>query len=228
MPEAMSGVRSPIQAAPSAVLGEYCTLGYPREARLRAAMAGGSPLQPGDPVVIGERCMIFNQVIIYEGVDIAPDCVVEDRVRIGYDCRIGARSRLLYGAYICDRVSVGCDARVSGFACDGAVIGDRSTMMGQLVHEYTRPHEPWWDVDEGSPYVEADSVIGFGSLVVGQVRVGPRCYVTAGSVVTKDVPPGHVVTGINVLTAAADWPGRRLGALIASWRSDLPGPRAAR
>jgi hypothetical protein len=36
-------------------------------------------------VVIGERCMIFNQVIIYEGVDIAPDCVVEDRVRIGFE-----------------------------------------------------------------------------------------------------------------------------------------------
>ena len=63
-------------------------------------LAARPPLLPGDPVVIGERCMIFNQVIIYEGVDVAPDCVVEDRVRIGFGCRIGARSRLL-GAYLC-------------------------------------------------------------------------------------------------------------------------------
>jgi acetyltransferase-like isoleucine patch superfamily enzyme len=177
-------------------------------------MAGGASSRlPGDPVVIGERCMIFNQVVIYEGVDIAPDCVVEDRVRIGYACRIGARARLLYGAYICDRVSVGCDARVSGFACDGAVIGDRSTMMGQMVHEYTRPHEPWWDVDEGSPCVETDSVIGFGSLVIGQSSSEspwPRW---------RDCSPGMLLL--------LDRPTGRAGSLRLQPDTDDPAARAA-
>ncbi len=50
MTDATDGVRSPVQAAPSAVLGEYCTLGYPKETRLGAAMAGDvSPLLTGDP-----------------------------------------------------------------------------------------------------------------------------------------------------------------------------------
>ena len=102
-------------------------------------------------------------------------------MRLGYDCSVGARSRLVYGAYICDRVIIGCDARVGGFICDGATIGDRSTVMGQLVHEYTRPHEPWWEVDEEPPFVAADTVVGFGSLIIGTVRVGPRSYVAAGS-----------------------------------------------
>ncbi|WP_245996920.1 hypothetical protein [Nocardia pseudobrasiliensis] len=74
-------------------------------------------------------------------------------------------------------------------------------------------------MDEAPPVVEADSVVGFGARVVGGVRIGPRSYVAAGAVVTKDVPPGHVVTGINVHTPIGRWPGRRLGALIGEWTS---------
>lgn len=212
------GPRGPVQVAASAVIGENCTLGYPKEARLRAMVSGDRLAMAPAPVVIGERCLIFNQVIVYEGVSLGEDCLVEDRVRIGYDCSIGARSRLMYGAYLCDRVICGCDARIAGFICDEATVGDRSTVMGQLVHEYTRPHEPWWDVDEGPPSVAADTVIGFGALVIGPVKVGPGSYVAAGAVVTKDVPPGHVVTDVNVMTPAADWPGRRLRPLLDSWR----------
>lgn len=36
-------------------------------------------------VVTGERCLLFNQVVIYEGSWLRDGCVVEDRVRIGYD-----------------------------------------------------------------------------------------------------------------------------------------------
>jgi UDP-3-O-[3-hydroxymyristoyl] glucosamine N-acyltransferase len=91
-------------------------------------------------VVIGERCLLFNQVVIYEGSQLGDGCVIEDRVRIGYDTCVGHDARLLYGAFICDRVSIGDEARVAGFICDGTRIGDRSTVMGQLVHEYSRPH----------------------------------------------------------------------------------------
>lgn len=36
-----------------------------------------------------DRCMIFNAVILYEGVELGVDCVVEDRVRLGYDSTVG-------------------------------------------------------------------------------------------------------------------------------------------
>jgi acetyltransferase-like isoleucine patch superfamily enzyme len=196
------------------VIGENCTMGYPKEARLR-----GLPGSQGRacPVVIGERCLVFSQVIIYEDVVIGDDCVLEDRVRIGYGSRVGPRCRFAYGAYICDRVTVGADARVAGFVCDTAVIGDRSTVMGELVHEYSRPHQDWWQADEASPVIEADTVIGYGATVVGGVRVGPRSYVSAGAVVTRDVPPLHVVTGVNKQVPAARWTGRRLRGLLRHW-----------
>jgi acetyltransferase-like isoleucine patch superfamily enzyme len=202
---------------PSSVVGHGCSLGCLKEARL-AAESSGQKAGSVPAVIIGERCLVFNQVIIYEGVEIGDECVIEDRVRLGYDVRVGDRSRLLYGAYVCDRVSIGSDARVAGFACDGAAIGDRSTVMGQLVHEYTRPHEPWWEVNEAPPFVDEDSVVGYGAVIVGGVQIGPRSYVAAGAVVTKDVPPEHVVVGTNVMTPMSQWRGARLQGLIGSWR----------
>lgn len=215
----IASLYAPVRIPASSLIGEHCVLGYPKEQRLRAGLARAGSTPPGEQVVVGERCLIFNQVVVYEGVHLGDDCVVEDRVRIGYDSRIGPRCRLLYGAFLCDRVGVGADARVAGFVCDGTVIGERSTVMGELVHKYTRPHQGWWEVDEAAPVIEADTVVGFGARVVGGVRIGPRSYVAAGAVVTKDVPSGHVVTGINVATPVGNWPGRRLQDLIRHWQA---------
>lgn len=213
----------PVTIAPSVIVGQGCVFSCASEARLLDDHVGPDGLagEPA-PVVIGERCLLFNQVVIYEGSQVGPDCVIEDRVRIGYGARIGAGVRLAYGAYLCDRISVGDGARVAGFVCDGTTIGKRATAMGQLVHEYSRPHLEWWEVDEPSPVVGDDVVIGFGAIVVGGVRVGPRSYVTAGAIVTRDVPPGHVVTGTNTQTLAADWRGAKLRELLAHWQQPNP------
>ena len=38
--------------------------------------------------------------------------------------------------------------------------------------------------------------LGLGSKIMGGVKIGPNAIVAAGSVVTKDVPPGTVVAGV--------------------------------
>jgi acetyltransferase-like isoleucine patch superfamily enzyme len=220
----ITSLYAPVHVDVSSVVGEQCVFGYPKEARLRAEQQKAGSALAGAPVTVGPGCLVANQVVVYEGVQIGAGCVIEDRVRIGYDSTIGERTRVLYGAYVCDRVTVGTDACVAGFICDGTTIGHRSTVMGELVHEYARPHEGWWDVDEEPPVIEADSVVGHGARVVGGVRIGPRSYVAAGAVVTKDVPPEHVVTGVNIRTPAAQWPGRRLQDLIRHWQSISSAP----
>jgi acetyltransferase-like isoleucine patch superfamily enzyme len=210
---------APVDIDASSIVGQHCIFGYPKEERLRTEQQKPGSALIGKLVAVGPDCLVGNQVVVHEGVQVGAGCVVEDRVRIGYDSTIGERTRIVYGAYVCDRVTVGADATVAGFICDGTTIGDRSTVMGELVHEYTRPHEGWWDVDEEPPVIEADSVVGYGARVVGGVRIGPRSYVAAGAVVTKDVPPEHIVTGVNVHTPAAQWTGRRLQSLIRHWQS---------
>jgi acetyltransferase-like isoleucine patch superfamily enzyme len=213
----LTALRGPVQLGPGVVLGEGGVLGCSKEARVQLALETGSG-EPGKPVAIGAGCLIFNQVIIYEGVQLGHGCIIEDRVRIGYDSLIGSQSRLLYGAYLCDRVQVGPMCRVAGFVCDATWIGARCSVMGQLVHEYTRPHQGWWAVDEEPPRIEEDSVIAFGAHVVGGVTVGPRSYVAAGATITRDVPPEHIATGINELTSIDRWTGNRLQDWIKQWR----------
>ncbi|TDQ00645.1 DapH/DapD/GlmU-related protein [Labedaea rhizosphaerae] len=203
----------------SAVVGEHCVLGYPKEDRIRGEQLKPGSVLVGEPVAIGARCVIGNHVVIHEGVRVSNDCVIDDRVRVGYNSSIGDRTRIAYGAYLCDRVSIGEDACVAGFVCDGTRIGDRSTVMGELVHEYSQPHKGWWEVDEEPPVIDVDSVVGYGARVVGAVRIGPRSYVAAGAVVTKDVPPEHVATGVNVHTPADRWTGRKLQDLLRHWMS---------
>jgi acetyltransferase-like isoleucine patch superfamily enzyme len=160
-------------------------------------------------------------------VVIGANCVLDDRVRIGYDTRIGNRVRLVHGAYVCDRVDIGDDCRIAGFVCDGVRVGPGSTVMGQLVHEYTQPHLGWWAPDEAPPVVREHSVVGFGAVVVGAVSIGPRSYVAAGAIITHDVPPDHVATGTNVLTPTSRWPGTRLQSLIMAWTGRSAGSAVA-
>lgn len=199
-------------------VGSHCVLGFPKEETIRRHLADGTPVSElAAPVRVDAGCIIGNHVVIHEGASIGAGSVIEDRTRIGYDARLGARTRVMYGAYLCDRVSAGDDARIGGFVCDAAQIGDRATVMGALVHEYTSPHLDWWSPAEGAPTIEDDAVIGYNATVVGDVQVGRRAYVAAGAIVTRDVPPEHVVTGINEHVALRAWKGRRLRALRDHW-----------
>lgn len=115
---------APVRFGAAVAVGEHCVLGYPKESRIRDAQRGQPSV--GEPVVIGDRCLVFNQVVVHEGTVLGDDCVVEDRARIGYGCVIGDRTRVVHGAYVCDRVEVGADACVAGFVCDATTIGERS------------------------------------------------------------------------------------------------------
>ena len=44
--------------------------------------------------------------------------------------------------------------------------------------------------------IEGDNLIGFGTIIVGDVRIGKGCIIGAGSVVTKDLPPYTICAGV--------------------------------
>lgn len=200
-----------VSAADDVVIGEGVVLGAPKEQRVIDRTG------PGEPVRIGPGALLMHYVIVYEGTSIGAGCFLDDRVRVGYGCHIGDRCRLTHGAYLGDRVRVEADCVVAGFVCDGTYVGAGCTVMGRLVHQYSHPHLGWWGPDEAAPVIQQATVVGFGAVVVGGVRIGPRSYVAAGAIVTRDVPEGHIVTGINVATPASLWTGSRLSDLISTW-----------
>jgi len=44
--------------------------------------------------------------------------------------------------------------------------------------------------------LEGDNLLGFGTIVVGNVRIGRGCIVGAGSVVVGEVPAGSLASGV--------------------------------
>ena len=53
------------------------------------------------------------------------------------------------------------------------------------------------DIDVFGPIVVGDNVfIGYGTVILPNVRIGNNCVIAAGSVVTRDVPDGVVAGGV--------------------------------
>jgi acetyltransferase-like isoleucine patch superfamily enzyme len=200
-----------VSLSKSVVIGSFNILGALH--RRLAVDYGEDPslLPPPDreprPVSVGERTVICNHTVIYEGVSIGEDSYVDDFVRIGADTRIGARTMLLYGARVYDDVEIGSDCRVTGLVPKGVRIRDNVTIMGNLVHKYRRPLN--WLVDEPSPLIEDDVVVGYGAVVVGDVTIGAGSYVAANATVTKAVPPNSMVLGTNEIMPLEEFEFRR-------------------
>jgi acetyltransferase-like isoleucine patch superfamily enzyme len=200
----------------TAWIGPNSQLGVPDERRILTFTPGQKSYR-NRPVSIGRKAVVGCNVVIYEGVRIADETIIEDGVCIGPDSVIGRGTRLCYGAIVCDQVSIGENCVVGGFVCDEALVGSGSRIFGALVHEQSQPHRNWWDVHEKAPRVREHTTIGWNAVIVGNITVGPYAYVAAGAVVTKSVATKTVVLPNGTRVPARLWKGRRLRVLIRWW-----------
>ena len=101
---------------------------------------------------------------------------------IGEHCSISPRANITDPAYL----KIGNNVRLS----DCAIFGhDGSVNMINRAYGL--------NIDSvGRVEIRDNSFVGHGVLVMPGVTIGPDSVVAAGSVVTKDVPPGMVVGGI--------------------------------
>lgn len=144
-------------------------------------------------------------------------CVVAPDVRFGRDVRIFHFVNL-YGCEIGDftkigsyveiqrgaRVGKNCKVSSHTFICEGVEIEDE-VFIGHGVN-FINDKYPRATDGEGRLQTEADwrvvpthvgrrASIGTGATILCGLRIGEGAIVGAGSVVTRDVPPGAVVAG---------------------------------
>jgi len=182
----------------------------------RTAELGAPPrwLQQGEydlsgrPLTIAARC------------DIGPFCVVGAEATIGAECILDAYSLVGVGATLGDRViithrgsvyagaRIGDDCVIGGLVGERCTVGNRSRVFGDVIHRHLDPSLPWDAAEstEQSSVIEDDVFVGWGATLTG-VTVGRGSYICIGATVTKDVPPGTIVTGINEFHRPEDWKG---------------------
>jgi acetyltransferase-like isoleucine patch superfamily enzyme len=151
---------------------------------------------------MGRRCLIRKPVSLYNTRYIH----LGDRVWIGTGVRLDAivdkpsrvpELRIGNNVNIEQNVHIVCHNRVR--------IGDNVSITGHCaIVDTTHPYEDVHDprpigsrvLDEDS-FVEIGdgSFLGFGSIVMPNVRIGKHCVIGANACVTKDVPDYSVATG---------------------------------
>ncbi|MBA4417641.1 MAG: acetyltransferase [Syntrophus sp. (in: bacteria)] len=89
---------------------------------------------------------------------------------------------------------VHCDAEIGNYV----LIARNVSIVGRDDHRFDFPGVTVWDSPRGDQYkvVTGDDVwIGHGAVILSGVAVGRGSIVSAGAVVTQDIPPYSIVGG---------------------------------
>ncbi len=137
-------------------------------------------------VTVGEGVKIFNFVNAY-GCTIGDNSKVGTFVEIQKNASIGRNCKISSHSFICEGVEIEDDVFVGH---NVTFINDRfprATAAGRLQTEAD------WKCE--ATRVKKGASIGSSATILCGVTIGEGAIVGAGSVVTKDVPPGAVVAG---------------------------------
>ena len=147
-----------------------------------------SPLQKIAPnVKFGEGVKVYDFVNLY-GCEIGDHSKIGTFVEIQKGAKIGKNCKISSHTFICEGVTIE----------DDVFIGHNVTFINDMYPRAT--------AEGGGLQTEADWVciptlirkgasIGSSATILSGVTVGEKAIVGAGSVVTKDVPPGTIVAG---------------------------------
>ncbi len=138
-------------------------------------------------VKLGKNVRIYDFTNLY-GCELGDDVKVGTFVEIQKGAKIGHRCKISSHTFICEGVTLE----------DGVFIGHNVTFINDRNPRATN--------GTGQLQTEADwaciptlvrrgASIGSGAVLLCGITVGENAIVGAGSVVTKDVPPGAVVAG---------------------------------
>jgi UDP-2-acetamido-3-amino-2,3-dideoxy-glucuronate N-acetyltransferase len=138
-------------------------------------------------VKLGQRVKIFAFTNLY-GCSVGDDTKIGTFVEIQKGARVGARCKVSSHTFVCEGVNIE----------DEVFIGHGVTFINDRFPRATNTDgqlqtEADWKCD--STLVKKGASIGSGATILCGVTIGEKAIVGAGSVVTKDVPPGAIVAG---------------------------------
>jgi acetyltransferase-like isoleucine patch superfamily enzyme len=175
-----------LQIAEGVLVDDGAILGYgaSRSAPCSLVLGPGSRLRTGTVIysgsVIGVGFETGHNVIVREDNTIGDHVSIWSNSVIDYGCSIGHRVKIHSNCYIAQYTEIEDDV----FLAPGV------TIANDLV-----PGNPDSAKAMAGPLIQAGAQIGVNVTILPYVKIGYGALIGAGSVVTKDVPPGAVVYG---------------------------------
>lgn len=145
------------------------------------------------------------------GIHISPDVKLGHNVKIHgfvnlYGCEIGDETKIGTFVEIQKGAKVGERCKISShtFICEGVTleseifVGHGVTFVNDRYPRATNPNgalqtDADWECQR--TLVKKGASIGSGATLLGGITIGENAIIGAGSVVTRDVPPGATVAG---------------------------------
>jgi UDP-3-O-[3-hydroxymyristoyl] glucosamine N-acyltransferase len=172
-----------VEIGDNVTIGEFCVIGQP---------AGGS--FSGQPLVIGEGSTIRSHALLYEASTFGPNLETGHHTLIREGTHAGVNLRVGSHADIEGDCTIGDYTRLHSYAHVG-----RGSRIGSFVWLYsltTLTNDPLPPSDVEAPVVVEDGVVVcVGATVLPGTVLREGAWVTAGSRVSGDVPPGAVIDG---------------------------------
>lgn len=146
------------------------------------------PKQNINNVKLGKDVKIYDFVNLYgcsidDNSKIGTFVEIQKNASVGKNCKISSHTFICEGVHIEDNVFVGHNVTFINDKIPRAV-----NDTGELQNE-----EDWSVVET---FVRKGASIGSSATIMCGVTIGENSVIGAGSVVTKDVPPGKVVAGV--------------------------------
>ena len=151
-----------------------------------------------DMLVLGPNARLRSGTVIYAGSRIGRDfetghhVIVREGTRIGEHVSVWSNSVIDYGCVIGNRVKIHCNSYVaqSTELEEEAFLAPGVTIANDLF-----PGRRSSASAMAGPLIRARAQVGANVTVLPYVTIGEGAIIGAGSVVTRDIPPGMVAYG---------------------------------
>lgn len=139
-----------------------------------------------DSVKIEPYCVIEEDVEIGEGCIIGPFVQIRDGTKIGKGCHIGGHTTIEgKNVYIGDNTRIGTHVCIpfNSLIEDNVFVGNGAQLSNDKYIDWpaTQKFHPL------KTHIKKGAKIGVGSTLLPALTIGPKAFIGAGSVVTKNI-----------------------------------------
>lgn len=181
-----ASIHATVEMGENCSVGEFCILGHP--------MGNGDV----PPTQIGANATIRSHTVIYAGNAIGSrfqtghGVLIREQNTIGDNVSIGSHSVIEHHTEIASGVRIHSQVFIPEFTIleEGAWLGPNVCITNAPYPAAPRTKEFLKGVR-----VEKDARIGANVTLLPGVTIGTEALIGAGSVITRDVPPGAVIVG---------------------------------